>query len=388
MHKKSLFSVLCFFVFVQLSAQQYAGPDKTICPGKSVMIGGVGSGQLCYKWTSSDGSFTSEDANPTVSPTETTTYTVEVTKEDLSDIRTDAVTVEVKGIESLSVTQKDDVCCWKRGDPVSLSQFTIVTVPPGLEKEVTLSPMSAPGGFFGASGSPTITFDYGCGEEDKTSEIQIPVVDEDYSISIANQEWSIEIDKMKNLMTGISNKMKNTIRIPGIGCEPGGGISFNTPGSAFSFGKICCSDTPDKCIRDNFQLTGLDISASVGVQCNVPFPPMPLVFDITFGGGLSAGLSYTPISASCEGDKQCAGLSFTGSLNGGLSTKKLAEEVISAKGVLIVGISPKELPKYCIPGGFSTDFSLCAQIDAEVSVTFVTFYTKKATFNLLSKRCL
>ncbi len=55
-----------------------AGNEKTVCPGEPVKIGTVQAAGITYKWTSVPTGFTSTEADPTVSPSETTTYKLEV----------------------------------------------------------------------------------------------------------------------------------------------------------------------------------------------------------------------------------------------------------------------------------------------------------------------
>ncbi|RMG92629.1 MAG: hypothetical protein D6706_16565, partial [Chloroflexi bacterium] len=61
-----------------------AGPNKSVCSGRSVTIGGSptasgGSPPYTYSWISSPAGFTSTSANPAVSPTQNTFYSVTVT---------------------------------------------------------------------------------------------------------------------------------------------------------------------------------------------------------------------------------------------------------------------------------------------------------------------
>ena len=75
-----------------------AGTDETICPGSSTTLGGNptadGPGSYSYSW--SDGSTEiSTVANPTVSPTSVTTYTVTVTDNADGFTITDEVTISV-----------------------------------------------------------------------------------------------------------------------------------------------------------------------------------------------------------------------------------------------------------------------------------------------------
>jgi hypothetical protein len=85
-----------------------AGPDKTVCPGNSVGIGGSptgsgGTGSLTYLWTPATGLNNATIANPTASPTATTTYTVTVTDAN-SCTANDSVLVTVNSVATSPVT--------------------------------------------------------------------------------------------------------------------------------------------------------------------------------------------------------------------------------------------------------------------------------------------
>jgi hypothetical protein len=73
-----------------------AGADKVLCcrQGTSTTIGLPGSSRNTYSWTSSPAGFTSNLAQPTVSPTQSTTYTLTVT-DSKGCIGTDTVNVVV-----------------------------------------------------------------------------------------------------------------------------------------------------------------------------------------------------------------------------------------------------------------------------------------------------
>ena len=91
-----------------------AGTDETICPGSSTTLGGNptadGPGSYSYSW--SDGSTEiSTVANPTVSPTSVTTYTVTVTDNADGFTITDEVTISVA--ESFTVDAgADQLICF------------------------------------------------------------------------------------------------------------------------------------------------------------------------------------------------------------------------------------------------------------------------------------
>ena len=86
-----------------------AGEDRQVAWGSSVTLGGDptasgGTGPYTYEWTCSNSDWTSNEANPVVTVTEDTTYTVKVT-DVYGCSKTDSVTITVvKG--SLKVTKK------------------------------------------------------------------------------------------------------------------------------------------------------------------------------------------------------------------------------------------------------------------------------------------
>jgi len=90
-----------------------AGADQAICVGQSIAIGGSptasgGTAPYTFNWTPATGLNDATLANPTASPTVTTTYTVEVT--DATGCKsTDEVTVTVNSLPTASISGNDPV---------------------------------------------------------------------------------------------------------------------------------------------------------------------------------------------------------------------------------------------------------------------------------------
>jgi hypothetical protein len=87
--------------------------DNDICEGESVTLsanpsGGDGSSAYGFSWTSSPAGFTSSDENPVVSPTVTTTYTVEVTG---GGTETSEITVTVHPLPTLTSSVISNPIC-------------------------------------------------------------------------------------------------------------------------------------------------------------------------------------------------------------------------------------------------------------------------------------
>jgi gliding motility-associated-like protein len=88
---------------------QFDFPDRTdICPGESVLLNGFKDPNSTYSWTSSDGSLTTTDAQPNVSPTQTTTYFLTAKRDDCEV--TDQITINIAQDYTLTVSDDMIVC--------------------------------------------------------------------------------------------------------------------------------------------------------------------------------------------------------------------------------------------------------------------------------------
>ena len=87
-----------------------AGSASTICYGSSTSIGASAVTGNTYSWTSFPAGFTSALAAPTVSPTETTTYTVVETITATGCTNTNSVTVTVNPLPVAAAGSDRDIC--------------------------------------------------------------------------------------------------------------------------------------------------------------------------------------------------------------------------------------------------------------------------------------
>lgn len=92
--------------------------DKFICPGDDVLLNSVNNPAASYSWTSSDGSLTTNNPTPTVSPTAATTYTVVATLGNC--VSTDQLTVTIATNFTLNIEQPS-IFCPNSTDSVSLT---------------------------------------------------------------------------------------------------------------------------------------------------------------------------------------------------------------------------------------------------------------------------
>lgn len=99
-------------VNVGSAAAADAGPDQNICVGGSIQIGGSPTGAVgaTFLWDNAASLSSATAANPTASPSVTTTYTVTVTEGGLGCTNTDQVTVFVNPIPTADAGTDVAIC--------------------------------------------------------------------------------------------------------------------------------------------------------------------------------------------------------------------------------------------------------------------------------------
>ncbi len=92
-------------------APQYViSNDLEICRGESVNLGGAANTNTTYNWSSNPVGFTSSDANPRVTPQQTTTYLLNVSTPACPITKLDSVTITVYVPPVLNVAADTSVC--------------------------------------------------------------------------------------------------------------------------------------------------------------------------------------------------------------------------------------------------------------------------------------
>lgn len=364
---------------ISISAQGgYAGPNKTIMKDSSIVIGSGGCANCCYQWTPATNLSDPKISSPTANPPSTTTYTLKVIGANFSftDISQMTVTV-VDGINSLTAVPKQ--CCWKKGDPITLDQFTITTDPPGLEGTVTLSPTTVPAGIFANSvGSLPVTFS-GRGPNNTTvsTTVNISAVDEDAQTAFQAGLGQFKPEEIVEFIDKIINNVK--MGPCGTTGGPGANMSFAT-------GKLCCPNAG--CIKDMYAYNGT-YNYDLGFQCDFPFYGVPYIasLNLRLMASVGAALSLGNVKTTCEGVDVCYSIGVTGSLGGGVSGTILGGKLLDASLMLIGTITPDPI-EYCMPSG-QTKFlgNICAKADVVGTVTLLGFITKSVSANVISQRC-
>lgn len=122
------------------------GSPKTFCAGGSTTIGAAKVTGNTYSWTSNPSGFTSTLANPTVSPTTTTTYKLAETITATGCSKTDSVTITVNPLPSANTGGNKSICY--RGSGITLGATAV--------SGNTYSWISKPTGFTSTSSKPFV----------------------------------------------------------------------------------------------------------------------------------------------------------------------------------------------------------------------------------------
>jgi len=119
MKRKLLFYFLLSILFLANNSlaqcDAKAGNDTLVCKGSAVVIGGISTGDapISYTWTPATGLNNPSSANPTASPTTTTTYTLSIT-DGSGCTSTDQVKVTVVNLPDATFTfSPNNVCAYQ-----------------------------------------------------------------------------------------------------------------------------------------------------------------------------------------------------------------------------------------------------------------------------------
>jgi len=122
--------------------------NAAICTGSSISIGASSVSGNTYSWTSSPSGFTSTNANPSVNPSATTTYTLVETVTATGCNKSNPVTITVNPLPTASVISNTSIC---NGNSVAIGAASVTGS--------TYSWTSSPTGFTSTSSNPTVNPD-------------------------------------------------------------------------------------------------------------------------------------------------------------------------------------------------------------------------------------
>ena len=167
---KLLFTFFIVFFYFSSHTTLYsqcevnAGSDQTICEGESVTLGGTPTlnnppGNVTYNWTASSGAVPANTANPSVSPSVTTTYTLDIdgaqdcngNNNGVDQITVTVIPAAYSVTASANSSSSPITIC--AGSSLDLSS-SVAGVPAGQNGNVVYS-WSGPNGYTSSTGNPT-----------------------------------------------------------------------------------------------------------------------------------------------------------------------------------------------------------------------------------------
>ncbi|MFM2224418.1 MAG: hypothetical protein RJA07_620 [Bacteroidota bacterium] len=106
------FDTLTTTITVGAVSQAYAGRDTALCPnGSSVTLGTASAVGMTYSWTTSHNTFVPQFSNPTITPTVTTTYYLNVSNATGTCQSNDTVKVIIDTIPTFTITASPTTPC-------------------------------------------------------------------------------------------------------------------------------------------------------------------------------------------------------------------------------------------------------------------------------------
>ncbi len=105
----------------EAAPQYFISPNREICAGETVNLGGTPSAGVTYTWTSVPPGFASNLPNPQVSPTETTTYYLSATNAQCPLVSRDSVTITVFQRPVINVATDTSNLCQE--EPIQLGNM-------------------------------------------------------------------------------------------------------------------------------------------------------------------------------------------------------------------------------------------------------------------------
>ena len=150
--------------------------DAQVCIGEAINIGGTFVPGTSYSWTSIPPGFSSDMSNPEVSPTETTTYYLEVSGIDaLCPLpSTDSILVEVFELPTVTIAEDTTLC---QGEPLILGTTAI--------EEGVVYEWMGPGDIEDASNPNTLAFPQESGTYTLTATRGACVVEASFEVNVA-----------------------------------------------------------------------------------------------------------------------------------------------------------------------------------------------------------
>ena len=286
-----------------------AGPDRSICPGGSIGIGGTPTGPsgATFAWSPTTGLAGATSANPVASPATTTTYTVTVTDGN-GCTNTDAVIVSVNAIPTADAGADRTICNGSSatigGSPTGPAGATYAWSPAtGLSSTTASNPIASP--TITTQYTVTVTSGVGCSSTDIVR-------------VIVNQNPTVNAGPDQTICTGFSTTIGGSPTVTGastVSWSPAAGLSSTTalnptanPSTTTTYTVTAtdgngCTSTDQVVVNVNLSPSvnaGADVSICNGGTTTIggsPTGPAGSAFSWTPALGLSSSSIANPIAS-------------------------------------------------------------------------------------------
>lgn len=337
----------------------------------------------CYEWSGPN--ILTDPHKPviTVNPQEPmVVYTV--TRHSTCAPETDQVVVSmVDTIGIVSVTPLKD--CYNDGDPVDISDFEIVTDPPGFGSLATVTPDHARNSWGGIVDPTDFTIRLTYGNYTSSRTVTVDVYNEGLEISIGT---SLHLNKVKNTLQTLRKVIENAKNLANLVSKTGGVLpcdlefdaSLNIPDEQWF--KACCNGNE----LTGYRMSGFSFTPSLNLDCYIPIPyvSFPKAGGLSAHLGLGYGMEFGPVSYAYKGE--CTGgvsvdVRMFVRIAGGVEFSLLSRDILSAQADL-EGIGSASF-RWTL--GESCEFSgVQVDIDLVGKVTFLSFLTEEVRIPVYS----
>jgi hypothetical protein len=254
--------------------------NTSICTGSSVSIGGTAVIGNAYSWVSNPPGFISNNANPSVSPTITTIYSVTETGTN-GCIQSNSVTITVNALPTAAAGTNASVCS---GSATTIGASAVAGS--------TYSWTSSPAGFTSTSANPTVN----------------PLISTIYTVTETNAAGCTKSNSVtlttKPLPSAlvVSNSSICTGSILPIGGAPVAGSSYSWVSSPAGFSSFISNPSVNPTVTTTYTLTetgsnGCVKSNSVSITVN-PLPAAATIINTSICKGASISIGATAVVGS------------------------------------------------------------------------------------------
>ena len=257
-----------------------AGSGRRLCSGLSTTIGATAVTGSTYAWTSSPAGFTSTLANPSVSPTVNTTYTV-----------TETNFLGCKASNTVAITINTGTTAANAGAPATVCAGTAVSIGTLAVAGSAYSWASTPSGFTSTASEPTVT----------PSVTTVYTVTETNPLACtASHSVTITVSTAPVAAAGSPGTVcAGTASVIGAAAVTGSTYSWTSSPAGFTSGAANPSVTPNvTTVYTVTETNAAGCSASNSVTVTVATPAAAVIASKTICSAVSTSLGATAVTGS------------------------------------------------------------------------------------------